>query len=85
MTEQILAIVWAQFRIMRNHMPRTSLGAVAMLCLTALWYSLFVAIAVGAALAIPLVPMPTLRQALPIALLALYAANHPSLHSESNT
>ena len=72
MTEQILAIVWAQFRIMRNHMPRTSFGAVVMWCLTAIWYSLFVAIAVAAAVGIPLVPMATLRGALPIALLALF-------------
>ena len=30
MTQQILAIVWAQFRITRNHLPRTTVGAVSM-------------------------------------------------------
>jgi len=75
MIPQILAIIWAQFRITRNHLPRTTFGAVLMWILTALWYAMFVGLAVVAVIGIPHVPMETLRQALPIALLALFLYN----------
>jgi ABC-2 type transport system permease protein len=75
MTQQILAIIWAQFRITRNHLPRTTFGAVLMWFLTGLWYAMFVAIAVSAAVGIPYLPMQTLRLALPISLLALFLYN----------
>jgi hypothetical protein len=75
MTEQILAIVWAQFRITRNHLPRTGVGGVVMWIITALWYSLFVALAGVAIAGIPDISLNVLRQALPIALLILFLYN----------
>ena len=41
MREQILAIMWAQFRITRNHFPRTSFGTVLSWCVAVLWHMLF--------------------------------------------
>jgi hypothetical protein len=75
MIEQIKAIVWAQFRVMRNHMPRTGVGGVVMWIVTALWYCMFIGLAWLAATSIPALPMEVLRQALPIALLALFLYN----------
>jgi len=75
MTQQIYAIIWAQARISRNHFRRTTVGAVAMWILTALWYSVFVGLAVLAVVAIPELPRETLRASLPIALLALFLYN----------
>jgi ABC-2 type transport system permease protein len=75
MTQQILAIIWAQSRITRNHLPRTSFGAVLMWFFTALWYAMFVGLAVLAVIFIPKLPMETLRQALPVSLLALFLYN----------
>ena len=43
--------------------------------ITALWYSLFLALAVLAVAAIPAIPLAVLRQALPIALLILFLYN----------
>ena len=53
-------------------MPRTSFGAVLMWVLTSLWYVLFAGLAVLAAVALPSVPMTTLRFALPISLLGIF-------------
>ena len=59
MTPQILAIIWAQFRITRNHMPRTGFGGVLMWVFTALWYALFIGLAVLAVVTIPILSMET--------------------------
>ena len=75
MRQQVLAIIWAQFRITRNHLPRTTFGAVLMWILTALWYALFAGLAVLAAAGLPELPVNTLREALPIALLVLFLYN----------
>jgi len=75
MKQQILAIVWAQFRITRNHLPRTGVGGVAMWIITSLWYSMFIGLAVLAIEAIPTLKPELLRQALPIALLVLFLYN----------
>lgn len=45
MREQILAIIWAQFRITRNHFPRTSFGTVLSWSLSFLWHMLFIVLA----------------------------------------
>ena len=42
MSGQIRAIVWAQFRTIRNYLPRTSWGAVLLALLSLLWYGLFI-------------------------------------------
>jgi ABC-2 type transport system permease protein len=75
MIEQILAIMWAQFRITRNHLPRTGVGGVAMWIITGLWYSLFVALAGLAIAGLPAISLDVLRQALPISLLVLFLYN----------
>ena len=75
MNEQILAIIWAQFRVSRNHFRRTTFGAVLMWIVTALWYSLFIGLGVLAVIAIPELAMATLRRGMPIALLALFLYN----------
>jgi ABC-2 type transport system permease protein len=75
MVEQILAIVWAQFRITRNHLPRTGVGGVVMWIITGLWYSLFLALAGLAIAGIPAISLDLLRKALPIALLILFLYN----------
>ena len=49
MSGQVQAILWAQFRTVRNYLPRTSVGAVLVWLLGAAWYGLFVAIAAGLA------------------------------------
>jgi ABC-2 type transport system permease protein len=73
--EQILAIVWAQFRITRNHLPRTGVGGVVMWIITALWYSLFVGLAGLAIAGIPAISLDVLRLALPVSLLVLFLYN----------
>jgi ABC-2 type transport system permease protein len=75
MIQQILAIVWAQFRVTRNHLPRTGVGGVLMWIITGLWYSMFFGLAWLAITAIPEVALPTLVKALPIALLGLFLYN----------
>jgi ABC-2 type transport system permease protein len=75
MTQQILAIVWAQFRITRNHLPRTGVGAVLMWIISALWYSMFVGLAWLAITGIPRVSFDVLSEALPISLLIVFLYN----------
>jgi len=75
MTQQILAIVWAQFRTTRNHLPRTGVGAVLMWIVSALWYSMFVALAWLAITGIPRVSIDVLGEALPISLLIVFLYN----------
>jgi ABC-2 type transport system permease protein len=75
MNAQILAIVWAQFRVSRNHFRRTSFGAVLMWIFTAIWYAMFVGLAVFAAVGIPELPKQTLHDSLPVALLVLFLYN----------
>ena len=75
MTQQILAIVWAQFRVTRNHLPRTGVGGIVMWIITALWYCLFIGLAGLAAIGIPQLPLIVLRQTLPITLLVLFLYN----------
>jgi ABC-2 type transport system permease protein len=75
MTQQIFAIIWAQFRVTRNHLPRTTFGAVLMWILTGLWYFMFAGLALLAIVSIPRLPIETLNQALPISLLAVFLYN----------
>ena len=56
MWNQILAIVLAQFRISRNHLPRTGIGTVLLWFVMALWYGIFAAMAVFLALEMPRIP-----------------------------
>jgi hypothetical protein len=72
MWQQIRAILWAQFRTTRNHLPRTSAGTVLMWALSLLWYALFVAGAVALAIAIPSAPAAYLRNWFPLGLLVVF-------------
>jgi ABC-2 type transport system permease protein len=71
MNPQIRAIFWAQFRTIRNYLPRTSFGALLMAVLSMVWYGMFVFLAVLAARLIPLASITDLRQYFPAALLGL--------------
>lgn len=72
MWQQILAIAWAQFRITRNHLPRTTFGGVLMWCLSVLWYGVYAAAAVALALRLPDVSVPQLRHWLPVGLFGVF-------------
>jgi ABC-2 type transport system permease protein len=72
MWQQIIAIVWAQFRITRNHMPRAGLGAIILWLLPVLWYGMFAGFACSLAVAIPNMPQDALRAWLPVGLLVLF-------------
>jgi ABC-2 type transport system permease protein len=71
MNEQIRAILWAQFRTIRNYLPRSGWGTVLTALLSAIWHGAFAAIAVLIALEIPRVPLETLQMVLPLGLLAI--------------
>jgi ABC-2 type transport system permease protein len=71
MSGQIRAILWAQFRTIRNYLPRSGWGTILTALLSTIWYSIFTAAAVSIALEIPGVPVSTLRVVLPLALLAV--------------
>ena len=62
MASQINAIVWAQFRMIRNRLPQTSFGTVLTWLLAIVWYGLYLSIAVVLAAWLPSVP----AQALPL-------------------
>src|SRR5947209_20129186 len=69
---QILAIAWAQFHTMRNHLPRTSLGTVLLWCISLLWYGLYVALAVFLTGKVPQLSIEQLRAWVPVGLLAVF-------------
>ncbi len=75
MYQQILAILWAQSRVSRNHFRRTTAGAVVMGIVTTIWYAMFAALGLLAALAIPELPVGMLHQGLPVALLGIFLYN----------
>jgi ABC-2 type transport system permease protein len=72
MWPQLGAILWAQFRIVRNHLPRTNLGAVLGWLLSLLWYGMYAVIGAGLAIFLPRVPIPVLHERLPSGLLAIF-------------
>ncbi len=71
MSGQIRAIVWAQFRTIRNYLPRTSFGAILLGVLLLLWYGVFVFFGGMAAWILPHAPVGELRRFLPAGLLGL--------------
>ena len=73
MWQQIAVIAWAQFRTMRNHLPRTTTGAILVWILSLLWYGLFVALAVALVRLIPEVPLGDVRYWMPVGLLGVFA------------
>lgn len=69
---QVQAILWAQFRTVRNYLPRTSMGAALVWLLGAAWYALFVAIAAGLAASLPHILMKELPRSLALMLFFLF-------------
>lgn len=71
MNSQIRAIVWAQYRTIRNYLPRTGFGTALIAVLAALWYGMFVFLAVLVAKLLPAVQITDLHRYLPVGLLGL--------------
>lgn len=69
---QLLAIVWAQWRMMRNRLPRTSAGSVAASILALLWYGMYAALAVALADVLPQAPLASIQMWLPVGLLWVF-------------
>jgi ABC-2 type transport system permease protein len=74
MRSQVFTIIWAQWRTVRNHLPRLGFASIVGNILSCLWYTLVLSAGIGLAYALPFIPGDTLRHALPSALLALFAA-----------
>lgn len=72
MWSQISAITWAQFRLTRNHLPRTNVGAVLLGLLGLLWYGIFAGLGVMLGLTLPSVPMQELQRWLPVGLFGVF-------------
>ncbi len=71
MGDQIRAIVWAQFRTIRNFLPRTSWGAMLLGLISLVWYGLFGFAAFGLGKALPMVPADQLKLYFPAGMLGL--------------
>jgi ABC-2 type transport system permease protein len=69
---QMLAIAWAQFRIARNHLPRTNAGTLLMGLVSLLWYGMYAGVGTAIAIALPEIPAFELQQWLPLGLLAVF-------------
>ncbi|HEY7210827.1 MAG TPA: hypothetical protein VH477_11195 [Bryobacteraceae bacterium] len=69
---QIWAIAWAQFRIARNHLPRTTFGTIVSWMALALWYGMYGAGAILLAVKLPEVPGAKLTAYLPAGLLGVF-------------
>ncbi len=72
MWQQILAIGWAQWRTTRNHLPRTSAGAVVSGVIALLWYGMFVGLGAALADVLPRAPLPKIQEWLPAGLLLVF-------------
>lgn len=72
MWQQIRAITWAQFRIARNHLPRTSVGSVLMWMLSLFWYGIYAALAIVLAARLPGISIAELQRWTPPALLGTF-------------
>jgi ABC-2 type transport system permease protein len=73
MTGQIRAILWAQFRTARNHLPRTTWGAALLWLLSLVWYGMFAGIALALATGLPQVRAANLLSVVSAILLGLLA------------
>src|SRR5690242_17937819 len=68
---QIRAILWAQFRTVRNYLPRTNYGTMLAWLFSCLWYGLFCAVGAGVAAGLPRVPARSLPLVVSFALLGI--------------
>src|SRR3954451_10082621 len=69
---QASAIFWAQFRTVRNRLPRSSWGSVLFSLLGLLWYGLFAGWGAGLALGLPRAPLVELVKWTPAGLLGVF-------------
>lgn len=69
---QVAVIAWAQFRTMRNHLPRTNAGSVLVWLISLIWYGVFAALAIGLAIMLPSIPLALLQRALPAGLMGVF-------------
>jgi ABC-2 type transport system permease protein len=72
MWNQFEAIAWAQFRSIRNRLPRTSFGSVLMGILVMLWYGIFTALGAGAGYVVSVLGAAQLQRVLSPALLGAF-------------
>lgn len=72
MWQQLLAIGWAQWCTTRNHLPRTSAGAVVSGVVALIWYGMYAAFGVALANVFPRAPLPKIREWLPAGLLLMF-------------
>ena len=73
MWSQIAAIIWAQFRLTRNHLPRKPAGAILLGLFQLVWYGIFAALAIVCAVLLPSVTLDRLQEWLPVGLLGVFA------------
>ena len=72
MCSQLQAIAWVQFRVARNHLPRTSFGTVLTSLLMLLWYGFYCGIGVALTWKIPELSKSQLDAWLPAGLLGVF-------------
>jgi ABC-2 type transport system permease protein len=72
MWPQVSAIAFAQFRIMRNHLPRTNVGSILMWLLSTLWYGMFAAFGASLAFSLPKTSALVIQEWLPVGLLSVF-------------
>lgn len=71
MWPQIAVIIWAQWRTVRNHLPRAGFASVLGNALSVLWYLLVFCVALSLAVLVPSLPAGTLEEWLAPVLLGL--------------
>lgn len=72
MLSQALTIAWAQWRVMRNHLPRTTFGSLLGFSVSLIWYGGFATLAIFIAFSLPAVPVSALKKFLGPALMGLF-------------
>ncbi len=72
MADQIGAILWAQFKSIRNALPRTNIGTILASLVSLIWYGSFAMVALALASVTPLVPLRDVHRFLPVVLLGIF-------------
>ena len=67
-----MTISWAQWRVTRNHLPRTSAGSLLGVAMAVIWYGGFTVLAAFIATSLPDAPLAAVRQWLGIALFGVF-------------
>lgn len=72
MWRQILTIGWAQWRVLRNHLPRTTFGSLLLFSFSVVWYGGLATLAIFIAFSVPGLPLPILKKNFGPALMLLF-------------